>query len=104
MGSIPAMSSRSGARYQSSSSWTVSSHLREIVDRQWLVEIACCRLHGGHAGTALPLTDAPGLDKCAQDGERQIRVPDLDGFVEPVRQLALARQRAIPFTVVVSEA
>ncbi len=66
-------------------------HLREIVDRQWLVEFRRGRLHSGYAGAAFPLADALSLDKGAEDSKRQVRMPCFDGLIEPVGQLALAR-------------
>ena len=42
--------------------------------------------------------------KRAQDRQRQVGITGLDGLIQPVRQLALVRQRAMPFAVVVGEA
>src|SRR5262249_36988660 len=61
-------------------------------------------VHAGNAGAGLRKANALRLDKGAEDGERQLRMPAFDTLVEPVRQLALARQRAIPFAVVIDDA
>ena len=58
----------------------------------------------GNAGPARRRADALGLDERAQDRQRQIGVAGLDRLIEPVRQLALARQRAMPFALVIGDA
>jgi hypothetical protein len=43
------------------------------------------------------------VDEGAEDRQRQIRVPGFGRLVEPVRQLALARQGAIPRAAVIGD-
>ena len=45
-----------------------------------------------------------GLDEGAQDRQRQIRVAGFDRPVEPVGQLAFARQGAVPLALVIGDA
>jgi len=58
----------------------------------------------GNARAARRCRDALGLDERAQHRQRQIGVANLDRPVEPVGKLALARQGAIPFALVIGDA
>ena len=56
----------------------------------------------GIQGAQVGLDAGPGgfgLDVRAEDGEREDLMTAFDGLVEPVRQFALARQRAIPIAI-----
>src|ERR1700737_2298108 len=79
--------------------------LREIVAADRLVErVRVARHNGDAACPARRCTDALGIDERAQDRQRQIRVTGFDRSIEPVRELALARQRAIPLALVIGDA
>jgi hypothetical protein len=76
----------------------------EIVAADRLVERVHLARRCRHARSAFGWCDALGLDERAQDRQGQIRVPRLDVLIKPVWKLTFARQRAVPFAVVVSDA
>ncbi len=78
--------------------------LAEIVAADGLVERVCVARHGGHAGDACRRSDALRVDERAQDRQRQIGVTGLDRSIEPIGQLAFARQSAIPLALVIGDA
>src|SRR6202048_4757501 len=78
--------------------------LREIVAADRLVERACVARHHGDACPARWCIDALGVDERAQNCQRQIRVTGFDRSIEPIGQLTLARQRAIPLALVIGDA
>src|ERR1700730_2824953 len=80
------------------------SWLAEIIAADRLVERVHLARHVGHAGPARRCVDALGLDECAQDRQRQIGVTGFDRSIEPIGQLTLARQRAIPLALVIGDA
>jgi hypothetical protein len=69
-----------------------------------MVEWPLVLRHGGNARPARGHAAALGLDEGAQDRQRQIAMVGLDRLIEPVRQFAFARERAVPFAFVVGEA
>ena len=77
---------------------------REIVAADRFIREICVLRHGWNAGPARRRSDALRFHKCTQHRQRQIGVAGFDRLIQPVRQVALARQRAIPFTIVVGEA
>ena len=76
----------------------------KIVERHRLVEIPHALAHRRNTAPLRRLADPLRLDERAEDGEREICMPGFDGLIEPIRQLALARQRAMPFAIVIGEA
>jgi hypothetical protein len=68
-----------------------------------LVERIRTRAHRGNAGVARLHAGTAGFDECAEDREREVRVPRLDRLVQPVRQLPLARQCAVPLALVIGD-
>src|SRR5258706_15184949 len=95
----------SGRRHRSQQAATVRSRrLREVMGTDRLVKWIQVARYNGNAGPALGRTDALCVDVCAQDRQRQIGVMTFDRSIEPVGQLALARQRAIPLALVIGDA
>src|SRR5664279_1945845 len=76
----------------------------EIVAADRLAERVNLARHRGNAGPARRRTEAPGVYERAQDRQRQIRMPGFDRMIEPIRQFALARQRAVPLAVIIGDA
>ena len=76
----------------------------EIVAADRLVEGVGAPRRGRNAGPARRCADALGLDERAQDRQRQVGVTGLDRLIQPIGQFALARQRAVPFALVIGEA
>src|SRR5450631_4148660 len=76
----------------------------EIVGEQRLVERARGARHHGDAGPARRRSHVLGVDERAQNCQRQIRMTGLDRLIEPIRKLALARQRAIPLALIIGDA
>ena len=76
----------------------------KVVAAGWLKERACIGRDAGNARPARRCGDALGFDERAQDRQRQIGVMAFDRPVEPIRQLALTRERAIPLALVIGDA
>src|SRR5206468_8437006 len=75
----------------------------EIVAANRLVERVRILRYHRYAGPARRRADTAGLDERAQDRQRQIGVAAFDRLIEPFRQLALARERAVPFAFVIGD-
>src|SRR5258708_38731980 len=97
----------SRGRFGSCANWktpTIVRGLTEIVAADRLVERVRVAWHNGDACPARRRIDALGVDEGTQDRQRQIRVTGFDRSIEPIGKLALARQRAIPLTLVIGDA
>src|SRR5450755_1849450 len=75
----------------------------EIIAADHVERVGAAR-HRGNAGPARRRAEALDIDERAQDRQRQICVAGFDRAVEPVGQLALARQRAVPLAIVIGDA
>ena len=62
----------------------------EVVAEHRLIPCRRCLRRGRNAGLARGCADALGLDERAQERQRQVGMPGLDGLIQPVRQFALA--------------
>src|SRR5262249_42205988 len=78
--------------------------LTEIVAANGFIQVASVSADRGNAGPAFRRADTLGFDESTEDRERQVCMPRLDALIEPIGKLALARQRAIPFALVIGEA
>src|SRR5215831_1756740 len=78
--------------------------LAEIVAADRFIERVRKPPHRGDAGSAQRRADALCLDEGREDRKREVCMTCLDRLIEPVRQLAFARQRAIPFAPVIGNA
>src|SRR5215472_3213403 len=57
-----------------------------------------------NAGTAEGCRDLLSLDDRDQDRQSEVRMPGIDRLIQPVRKFALARERAVPFARIISNA
>lgn len=78
--------------------------LCEVVAANGLIERHRFLRRGRNTGPAQWRADASRLDKSTEDRKREVGVTGFYRLIEPFGQFALARQRAIPFTVVIGEA
>src|ERR1700676_881130 len=91
------------SRVKSGSRAKLRIPLREIVAADPLVERIRIAGRRGHACPDRRRTGTLRIDERHQDRKRQIRVAGLDRLIDPFGKFALARQRAIPFTVVIDD-
>ena len=76
----------------------------EIVATALHVERVRDRARRRHARLAQRRGHGLRFDESGQDRQREILMVPLDRLIEPVRQLAVARQRAVPFAAVIGDA
>src|SRR6266705_2741375 len=95
--------SGTGSKIRGASWSSTVRGLAEIVAVDRLVERASVARHGGHAGPACRQSGMPGIDEGAQDRQRQVCVAGFDRTIEPIGQLTLARQRAIPLAIIIGD-
>src|SRR6266566_3429046 len=76
----------------------------EMIAGDWLIERVGFTRRRGNARAARRRCNALRLNERAQDGHRQVRVSGLDGSIEPIGQFSFARQRAVPFALVIGDA
>jgi hypothetical protein len=68
----------------------VRSRLAEMIGIDALIKLVGVRHYDRNAGPGWRRTDQPRLGECAENREREVRVPCFDRAAEPVRQFALA--------------
>src|SRR3954454_9717045 len=81
-----------------------SGGLAEIFAADRLIERVRRGTNSGNARTRNFQGQCLDLDESRQQRQRKIDVAGLDRGVEPVRQLTFARERTVPFALVIGDA